>query len=86
MPNEFFTLTWGEFVSWVDGAKKSEYGITAELLRLIAIQQINLNPNVPRMSRILKATDLIKFPTDLDVEVKIIDSETVSAMKKAWKM
>lgn len=69
---------------WLYGFNINQYDIKADLLRIIAFQQISLSPDVPKASKPYKVTDYLRFPTD--PKLKPIEVPDLEILKKAWQI
>lgn len=77
-------MTWGEFCTWLYGFNLSQYDVKADLLRLIAFQQLSLSPDVKHSDKPRKITEYLRFPTDQ--KPKPIEIPDLEILKKAWQI
>lgn len=77
-------MTWGEFCAWIYGNSMAQYNTQTELLRLIAFQQVTLNPNIKKSDKPLKIEYYLRFPTDPKREP--LNLPDPKELMKAWKV
>lgn len=77
-------MTWSEFCAWLYGFNLNQYDIKAELLRIIAYQQLTLSPNVKQSDKPMKISEYLRFPSD--PKPKPIEIPDLEILKKAWQI
>ena len=77
-------MTWGEWMTWMEGYNLGQYGVEIQLLRQIAYQQITLNPYIDKTDKPRSIIDYMRFPGE---QVQIAEFEYISPTKLAeiWK-
>ncbi len=77
-------MTWGEFCTWLYGFNLSQYDVKADLLRLIAFQQLSLSPDVKKTDKPYTIVDYLRFPTD--PKPKPIEIPDIDKLVKVWQI
>ena len=49
-------------MAWTKGYELGSYGVTANLLRIIAYQQVTLSPNIDRLNKPYCIEEFYRFP------------------------
>lgn len=84
--DEMSGMTWGEFCAWLNGAFSADFNTNSQLLRLIAFQQLTLNPYVDKAAKPSRVDEYFRFPNEKKRTVEPISTESVDKMIKAWKV
>lgn len=84
LPDDVAGMTWGEFMAWTEGRRRGEYGVTANLLRLIAYQMLTLNPYIDKKDKPIRITDYMRFPyEEVNKNLEYIDPKELA---RIWKL
>lgn len=71
-------------MAWTKGYELGSYGVTANLLRIIAYQQVTLSPNIDRLNKPYCIEEFYRFPGE-EERTKRLEFIDAKELQRIWE-
>jgi len=83
---ELFQYKWNEFTLFLEGKRRSEYNVSAYLLRDLMFETVVGNPYIKKQHKPRHPKQLFMFPEDIETRKNTLHQLDYKQIRKAFKM